>query len=594
MNTKLFFVFFQIFLFHLIICQNNLVEYEYLTFDEAVNEINKYYQYNKTDYENIISNLIKLFEKRYIFLDIAKSPPPPFQPFDLIKELKSIKTENRKFYEFYQDLKKCLLKLKDGHVQILYKKIYTLQYIGPIEYYVESNEDENYLFVKRHEYNTKFFNDEDLKILDQNFKNPIKSINNKDPFDYIQTFGEIELYKSEHAVFSINLGRLSNRGRFDIYPFTKEQLTNITITFMNNQIFNFDYKILRVTNMIEEFEQFFKEIISNYNPNNIIYPTIFDIEIEFIKRKNKLRFLQKDFWDYNYDGKIKCKINNENEVNVIYQNTFSFDQQIIDKLSEDFHKIIGNKLLQNEYPIILIEDLNGGGKLNYVFEMLNILNPFLILNSFNIASKIENINQKNKETEIDVYKNNITHNRTKIEKGTYPKYNNFFYRKKRKPNEIIVFTDGFSYSATSMLIKNLQESGNAIIVGYNGNPSEKKKNDKFDASQAPSPVTRFSDDIENNLKKYGILVYGITFAETFNDSYVNKNVTPIPREYLINPIDERSNIYGKYSDNRYDEFINEAKRIFKIYETECNIDNKNMVFLNDSCKFDDKKENRRI
>ena len=222
--------------------------------------------------------------------------------------------------------------------------------------------------------------------------------------------------------------------------------------------------------------------------------------------------------------------------------------------------------------------------------MLNILNPFLILNSYNIASKIENINQKNKETEIDIYKNNITHNRTKIDKETYPKYNNFFYRKKRKPNEIIVFTDGFSYSATSMLIKNLQESGNAIIVGYNGNPSKKKKNDKFDASQSPLPVRRFSDDIENNLKKYGILVYGITFAETFNDSYVNKNVTPIPREYLINPIDERSNIYGKYSDNRYDEFINEAKRIFKKYETECNIDNKNMVFLNNSCKFDDKKK----
>ena len=27
-------------------------------------------------------------------------------------------------------------------------------------------------------------------------------------------------------------------------------------------------------------------------------------------------------------------------------------------------------------------------------------------------------------------------------------------------------------------------------------------------------VTRFSDDIENNLKKYGILVYGITIIET--------------------------------------------------------------------------------
>ena len=35
----------------------------------------------------------------------------------------------------------------------------------------------------------------------------------------------------------------------------------------------------------------------------------------------------------------------------------------------------------------------------------------------------------------------------------------------RKANEIVVFTDGYSYSTTSLFIKNLQESGNAIIVG---------------------------------------------------------------------------------------------------------------------------------
>ena len=45
----------------------------------------------------------------------------------------------------------------------------------------------------------------------------------------------------------------------------------------------------------------------------------------------------------------------------------------------------------------------------------------------------------------------------------------------RKPTDIIVFTDGFSYSATSIFIKDLQETGNAIIVGYNGIPSEKKR-----------------------------------------------------------------------------------------------------------------------
>ena len=448
----------------------------------------------------------------------------------------------------------------------------------------------NYLFVKRHEYNSKFFNDDDLKKLDDNIKYPIKSINNKDPFDYIQTFGGYDLFKSEHAIFTINLNRLSNRGRLDIYPFNKETLTNITIKYTNNEIFNFDYKILKINDMSEEFAKFFDTFMSNYNPNNILYPTIFDIENEYIKSKNNYRILQNDIWDYKYKGKLKYKIDNENQVNVIYQNTFSFNF-LLERDANEFHKLIGNKILENNYPIILIEDLNGGGYLNYVFEMLNVINPFLMLNTFNHATKLQNQDRGGEnKTEIDLYNNSIKHNRTKIVKSTYSKkINNIIIgRKQIKPNEIIVFTDGFSYSATSVLIKNLQESGNAIIVGYNGNPSEKKKNEKFDSSQSPSAVRNFNDEIENNLLKYGITIYGITFLETFNDSYINKNVTPIPREYIINPIDERSNIYGFYNDDRYLEFINEAKRIFKKYESECNNDNKNMVFLNNSCKFNDK------
>ena len=78
---------------------------------------------------------------------------------------------------------------------------------------------------------------------------------------------------------------------------------------------------------------------------------------------------------------------------------------------------------------------------------------------------------------------------------------------------------------------------------------------------------------------------GITFGETFNDSYVNKDKTPIPREYIINPVDERSNIYNRYIDSRYDEFINEAKRIFKKYKKGCNPNNKNMVLYDSHCKF---------
>ena len=42
-----------------------------------------------------------------------------------------------------------------------------------------------------------------------------------------------------------------------------------------------------------------------------------------------------------------------------------------------------------------------------------------------------------------------------------------YKHKDRKPTNILIFTDGYSFSATSYFIKDLQESGNAIIVGYN-------------------------------------------------------------------------------------------------------------------------------
>ena len=42
-----------------------------------------------------------------------------------------------------------------------------------------------------------------------------------------------------------------------------------------------------------------------------------------------------------------------------------------------------------------------------------------------------------------------------------------YKHKDRKPTNVLIFTDGYSFSATSYFIKDLQESGNAIIVGYN-------------------------------------------------------------------------------------------------------------------------------
>ena len=85
---------------------------------------------------------------------------------------------------------------------------------------------------------------------------------------------------------------------------------------------------------------------------------------------------------------------------------------------------------------------------------------------------------------------NITHKRTNVfvelcGRDERKAYNEF--RKKyenspnlKRPTDIIVFTDGYSFSSASTFIKGLQNIGGAIIVGYSGNP--KTETDLFDAS----------------------------------------------------------------------------------------------------------------
>ena len=94
--------------FKIIFSQN--IYFEFLNFDEAVNYLNDV-KYSKTDYDDMISNLITLLNNHYIYLDIAKAPPPPYKPVDVIQELKSINTINIKYYDFYQQVFTILTKL---------------------------------------------------------------------------------------------------------------------------------------------------------------------------------------------------------------------------------------------------------------------------------------------------------------------------------------------------------------------------------------------------------------------------------------------------------------------------------------------------
>jgi hypothetical protein len=189
----------------------------------------------------------------------------------------------------------------------------------------------------------------------------------------------------------------------------------------------------------------------------------------------------------------------------------------------------------------------------------------------------------------DEYSSNaktIIHKRTKtFYFGSKEEINAIHYLRKlfmnngnlKKPTDIIIFTDGFSFSATSLFIKGFQKTGGAITVGFNGNPQ--LSDDLFDASQSPTNIQDFKESVYyQNLIELGFYVNNISASESFGDNYMEKN--SIPLEYDFDPIDERVDIYNEYSDEIYQTFIDKGKEIFKKYnqDKKCNKKNKKLLF----------------
>lgn len=81
---------------------------------------------------------------------------------------------------------------------------------------------------------------------------------------------------------------------------------------------------------------------------------------------------------------LKCRVDNENKVNVIYQNSFEFDDL---ESSFDFFDKCFYSFYNNNYSIIVIEDFNNGGTLeiaNYFQGYLDLHHILIYYSSFNI------------------------------------------------------------------------------------------------------------------------------------------------------------------------------------------------------------------
>ena len=610
MKKIIFFILFTIYFFKI---KTQNVEYDSISVDEFVSKMNDV-SYKVNDYKRIIKSLINSLNKFYIFVNITKSTLLNFEAVDLINELQSINVSKIKnYYEFYNTITNIISKSKDLHLSFMFYNFLNYSYLSPIEFNVKTVNKTNYLYFNISSIVKKTYNPfSPLLIIQLTKKEGLKilKINDEDPFDFIYKFYN-KLLRDDHAVFSLNL-KLISAGRI-IFEFNKEKYKNFTILLEDNSLIKFDYKIIFPKKLKKEFKIFYEKEMKKYFETSSFIPTIFELEEKYNSIKNsENRFLQNTNWNISFENSLKLKVDEKNKVNVIYQSSFMFTSlPNAKKFLEQMNQILSS----NKYPIIVIESYNSGGYVDIALLLQKILNYNLVSNRLKVTlgpnKKLNNIINKNMyfyNTETcntnnimkskiyeDNFGNNITHYRTQFyllynTKKLYEQINSKTYE--RKPTEIIIFTDGFSYSATSVFIKDLHESGNAIIVGYNGIPNEKRKKEKFNGSQSPSMViTNYStnflldDDIE--ILKYFNIYLAATFSPSYNDKYQNNSLLQIPREFTIELIDERSSIYGSYDDTRYDEFIEEGLRIFKHYNHSCNPNHTNLLYKSD-CQFEDK------
>ena len=454
--------------------------------------------------------------------------------------------------------------------------------------------------------NNEYFDKDLIKKIKDNQNNSILLINNEYPEEYIKKFNRnFNLLKSPQAQFVYNLHHFTKLSLIS-FPFYEEFLTNINISFLGYGSIYVDYKILVVEDInVESITKFsFTKPKKNFFNNK---------KITLEKTEEKIK------WDFNIiegNNILKCRVDDENNVNVIYQNTFDFEG---DNAFEFFDNCF-DSFYNNNYPIIIIEDFNNGGysdKTFYFQAYLDLRHIPINYMSFrynndvknNIAKKYNIKKFKTCEVKsgdycfkyksvIDNYGDNIIHKRTKIfedeestdlQKIIDLKKKAKTYKNIRKPHEIIILTDGYSFSAGSSFIKGIQLNGGAIVVGYLGYLGKKTGDKLFDASQSPTTVRSTAEDEDELSKEFQDLGFEVTYSIIEYFSKLDyKNEENIPLEYQINKIDESIDIYDFYDDLIYQKFIDESLKIFNKYKNECNY-NENLLFITEQCNFPDPK-----
>jgi len=524
-------------------------------------------------YRVIKRSFALVFEDAYSYMEIATNPPQPdfdnnyHEKVDISKLIYGINQTDINVYQFYQELKQRISDLKDLNVRFQnnFKHLIILNelYLAcPIDFNIKKTNNIPELYCI---YNSRYMNIFDQKILDdikKNMDSPIDSINGQDPFDYIANFGgNINSGKNPHSSFT-NKFNTHNGMNLATYPLDKEDLT-LQINFRNGNNLNLTYVIVS-TNEI---------------------PSLNDTLIKQFEEPKAEKKEEKEIeWEITYPDLFKCKVDNQNQVNVYFLESFN---------SSESYEHYEEKLIncidlfdQNNYPVIVILGKNSNYAASHIPKILTELISPLISMKYYKAEKIHRVSLE--KIPVEYAEKNISYFDVPIDLS-YELNEKLIEKKKtlknkRKPTDILIYTDGNSISVAAIFIKNFQHYGAGIVAGYFGNPH--KNNIPFDSAQSTADLMnqkRLMVRCPRGYQKELIERYNFTLYIPQNQYFYGDFDFKYPLEYSVTPVDERVEIFEYLKSSTYQSFIDEAKKIFDKYKNQCNPKNKKLIFVSSDC-----------
>ena len=617
-------------------------------------------------YNNVIDDLKKILNY-YVFIDVYKNPPQPafddhyFPIVDTFAELENIRskiTEDTNYYDFFRKIREFIDSYKDAHMSYglnAFPSKYA--FLCPIKLKTIEPENGTIYMTAELAYNDEAYfknGTEVFEVIERNKDVSILSINGQSPFDFMQNFGnKFFNLKNPQATYAFKTHNYL--APFIIYfPFDENEI-NFKVEYSNGDFFETELAIAEIVNDLNddnlfyffndmkienEFMNYFK---SNFENNEYGVPkSLYELLLDFEKTKginqnniNSNNLIYRNKQEFNYENVLnedepkitwdieyvpgnpkyfQCRVDNENELNVIHLPTFSYkNETLIIQLIKDCISLFD----QNNYKIVVILNFNGGGVEVVSQTLIEYIQPHIPSlfyntlrkgeyldkyydNNFKDDSIVETCKIPDKKYVLDHtisidYGKGVINNVTSVFRRFGQHRKEFDKQKKliknkRKPNEIIIFTDGYSASAASLFTKSFQNEGGAIVVGYNGNPLS---TDIFDGSQHFSSVFHYSDlyeldkDLMEKMEDEGVYFSQICRTSNFFDYRDYK----VPEEFGIKEVDVVSNIYEAFDqDVNYDIFMKKAKEIFGEYNNQCNRNNKRLTMFDDKCSFDDDKK----